>query len=254
METVVNQRRNKMIKKIRNQIFSNGQPKWFRNLNLVILLPILLWPIIFYTTIFFFDNPQNLGLTYLLFFVVNAYPIYLLIIAYLNSLLFRKRKFFALLLPLTIILTILYGVSSYIYFVGHALSKTIEREQTRTKQGFIGVNDDYKIINDKVYRYDTLIVGADAKTFEIISWDWERDKNYYYRFGKKIPSIDRQSFKLLDYHYAKDKFHVYYDENIIEGADTKTFYHIDGTQDAKDANNCYRWGKKVDCEVLKTVE
>lgn len=243
-----------MIKKIRNQIFTKEQPKWFINLNLFILFPILLWPIILYSTIFFLDNPTNLGLTYLLIIVVNAYPIYLLCIAYLNSLLFRQSKLFALALPLTIVITILYGVSSYVYFVSHTLSETIGREQTRKKQGFIGVNDDYKIINDKVYRYDTLIVGADAKTFEIISWDWERDKNYYYRFGKKIPSIDRQSFELLDYHYAKDKYHVYYDENIIEGADTKTFYHIDGTQDGKDANNCYRWGEKVDCKVLKTEE
>jgi hypothetical protein len=241
-----------MIKKIRNQIFSKEQPKWFKFLNLFILLPILIWPIIFYSTIFFFDNPKNLGLSYLLFFVINAYPFYLLIIAYLNSLLFQKNKFLSFLLPISIVITILYGVSNYIHLISHKLSETIEREETRNKQGFIGSTDEFKIINNKVYQHDTLIAGADAKTFEIVSWDWQRDKNFYYRFGKKITSIDRQSFKLLDYHYAKDKFHVYYDENIIEGADSKTFNHIDGTQDGKDANNCYRWGEKVNCDVLKT--
>jgi hypothetical protein len=58
----------------------------------------------------------------------------------------------------------------------------------------------------------------------------------------------------LDYHYGKDKNHAYYDEQIIEGADAKTFHHLEGTQDAKDRTNCYRWGEKVDCKVLETEE
>lgn len=243
-----------MINKIRRQIFTKELPKWFKFLNLCIFLPTLLWPLIFYTTIFFFDNPKNLGPTYLLFFLVNAYPIYLVILAYLNSLLFQKNKTLASLLPFAILLTIICGVAYVAFTTSQNLSESVKREQERKKQGFIGVSDDFKIIHDKVYRYDTLIVEADAKTFEIVSWDWQCDKNFYYRFGKKITTIDRQSFELLDYHYAKDKYHVYYDENIIEGADAKTFYHIEGTQDGKDANNCYRWGKKVDCHVLQTEE
>jgi len=67
-----------MIKRFLGQIFSKELPKWFRLLNASILSPILIWPFVLYTTIFFFDNPKNLGLTYLLFFAVNAYPVYLL--------------------------------------------------------------------------------------------------------------------------------------------------------------------------------
>ena len=243
-----------MTRRILKAIFFNKLPKWFKFLNLSILLPILFCPFIFYTTIFFFDNPKNLGLTYLLFFAVNAYPIYLVIIAYYNSRLFQKSKILGSILPLAILLSLVLGATYIVVETSQNISQGIKRETERTKQGYIGANNDYKILNDKVYRYDTLIVGADAKTFEIVSWDWQRDKNYYHRFGKRIPSIDRKSFQLLDYHYAKDKYHVYYDENVIEGADAETFYHIEGTQDGKDAKSCYRWGEKVDCKVLQTEE
>lgn len=241
-----------MIKRFTKQLFSNELPKWFKYLNLSILLPILFWPLIFYTTIFFFDNPKNLGQTYLLFFVVNAYPIYLVIIAFFNSILFQRNKLIGYILPAVILLTLTYGIIYIFIDITKNISKSINRDNDRTKQGYIGVNDDYKIIKGKVYRYDTLIVGADEKSFEIMSWNWQRDKNHYYHFGKKVTYIDRQTFKDLGYHYGKDKINVYYDDKILVGADTKTFVQIEGTQDGKDKNNCYRWGKKVNCAELKT--
>jgi hypothetical protein len=243
-----------MIKKIRNQLFSRKIPKWFKFFNLCILLPILIWPLIFYTTIFFFDKPKNIALTFLLFILVNIYPVYLIIIAYLNSLLFQKNKVLGSLLPSILLLTITFGVITVSTKASQHLNESKKEQEERTKHGFIGANEDFKVLNDKVYLYDTLIVGADPKTFEIVNWSWQRDKNYYYFLGKKVPAIDRQSFELLDYHYAKDKNYVYYDEAIIEGADAKTFHHIDGTQDGKDATHCYSWGEKVDCKVLLTEE
>ncbi|MEO8235496.1 MAG: DKNYY domain-containing protein [Flavobacterium sp.] len=242
------------MKKILKQIFSKEQPKWVKFLNLSILLPALLCPFVFFTTFFFFDNPKNLGLTFLLFLALNAYPIYLVIIAYFNSLLFQKNRILGSLLPLTILLTLTIGTIYILFSMGQNLTESVNRDTERTKKGYIGVNDDYKVLNDKVFLHDTLIVGADAKTFEIISWNWERDKNYYYYFGKKVEKIDRNTFQDLDYHYGKDKFNVYYDDKIIEGADTKTFKHIEGTQDGKDAKNCYRWGEQVECKVLETEE
>src|SRR5580704_11192071 len=99
-----------MISKIKRQIFSKDLPTWFKFLNLCILLPTLLWPLIFYSTIFFFDNSYNLGQTYLLFFLVNTYPFYLAILAYLNSLLFQKNKVIGSILPAAILLTMICGV------------------------------------------------------------------------------------------------------------------------------------------------
>jgi hypothetical protein len=243
-----------MLRKSFNHIYPKDTPRWFRLLNLATFLPVLLWPLVFYATIFFFDNPRNLQLTYLAFFAVNAYPLYLVIIAYLNSRLFIKNNILGLILPLTIIIGGAYILMSTTQAVVRRQEEVVMRNNERKKQGFIGVSDDYKIVDNKVFRYDTLIDGADAKTFEIVTWDWQRDKNYYYRLGKRVPVIDRETFEILAYHYGKDKKHVYYDERIIDGADAKTFYHIEGSQDGKDAHNCYRWGKKVDCKVLETIE
>ena len=242
-----------MIKKFFNQLFSRN-PVWFNLLNLAILLPIFIWPYVFYVSIFFLDNPDSVGLAYLLLFAVDAYPIYLIILTFFNSKLFVRSRILGVILPLTIICV---GLSAALY-VWHEIKENlveIEKiEAERKSQGFIGVDDEFKIVDNKVFRYDTLIEGADAATFELVSWSWQRDQNYYYRFGKRVPTIDRHTFEDLDYHYGKDKNHAYYDDQIIEGADAKTFYHIDGTQDAKDKDNCYRWGKKVDCKVLDTIE
>lgn len=157
-------------------------------------------------------------------------------------------------LPTVVLFALVFGVTYILFEVNQNVSQDIKRENKRAKQGYIGIGNDYKIINNKVYYRDTLIIGADAKTFEIVNWNWQRDRNYYYYFGKKIEYIDRKSFKDLDYHYGKDKFNVYYDEKIIKGADAQSFTHIDGTQDGKDTNGCYRWGKKVDCKVLQVEE
>jgi sulfur relay (sulfurtransferase) DsrC/TusE family protein len=178
----------------------------------------------------------------------------LVVIAYLNSILFQKNKVLGSILPTVILFALVSGIIYIVSEMSQNKIQSIEREKERAKQGYVQGSNDYKVINNKVYHRDTLIVGADAKTFEIVSWNWQRDKNYYYFFGKKIQYIDRKSFKDLNYHYGKDKFNVYYDEKIIKGADAKTFTHIDGTQDGKDTNSCYRWGEKVDCKVLKVEE
>jgi len=240
-----------MIKKVRIQLFSKELPKWFRWLNLCILLPILIYPLVFFTTIFLFDHPEQSGIAYFLFFVVNAYPVYLVLIAYFNSLLFQKNKILGSLLPAITALTLLYFVTSAVYSINHNIYQNRERENERKKQGYLTIYEDFKITNDKVYHYDTLIVDADAKTFEIVGQGWQRDKNYYYYFGKRMPFVDRNSFKFLGNRYSKDKFNVYYYENIIEGADTKTFRHIKGTLDGRDKKNCYREGKRIDCAILK---
>jgi hypothetical protein len=236
------------------RLFSKDIPKWFRVLNMCLFLPALLWPIVFYTTAFLFDNPKSLALAYLVFFGVNAYPVYLIVIAYLNILLFKKNIIIGSILPTIMLLILVSGVAYIVTGMTQNYSQSLKRENDRRRQGYIGANNDFKIINEKVYLRDTLIIGADAKTFEIVSWNWQRDKNHYYYFGKKVECIDRETFKDLDYHYGKDKFNVYYDDKVIKGADTRSFIHIEGTQDGKDANSCYRWGEKVDCKVLRVQE
>ena len=102
-----------------------------------------------------------------------------------------------------------------------------------------------------VYDKDSLVEGADPATFEFITGSmWAKDKKSYFYKGKLVSYVDYGSFRYLDYNYAVDKNNVYYDDQIIKGADAKTFKHIEGSQDGKDKNGCYRYGEKVDCKVL----
>lgn len=237
-----------MIEKIKSYLKYKELPKWFKILNLSILLPILIWPFIFFGTIFFFDNPKNLFYTYLLFFFVNAYPFYLAILALINIKLYIWNKLLGLIIPIIFLLTVTFCIGYYVYDIGSMLIEKMQLEIQNINNGVLGSGFIKK--NNQIFLNDTIIKGADAKTFKIISYDWAKDKNHYYYFGKPILEIDYSSFRFLDYHYAKDKYHVFYDNKIIEGADAKTFHHIEGTQDGKDARNCYRYGDKVDCSVL----
>lgn len=66
-------------------------PFWFKLSNVIILLPILAWPIIFYSTIFFFDDPYGSKLKqYALFFLVNAYPLYLIGLVLLSTFIYKR--------------------------------------------------------------------------------------------------------------------------------------------------------------------
>ena len=106
-----------------------------------------------------------------------------------------------------------------------------------------------------VYDNDTIVKGADPATFEFITGSmWAKDKASYFYKGKRVGEVDYTTFRYLDYHYAIDKNHVYYNDQIIKEADAKTFKHIEGSQDGKDKNGCYRYGEKVDCKVLLTDE
>ncbi len=56
-----------------------GKSRAIKVLRIMSLMPILLWPLIFYSTIFFFDDPNsNETLVYFTFCAVNAYPLYLI--------------------------------------------------------------------------------------------------------------------------------------------------------------------------------
>lgn len=244
-----------MIKRLFQQLFSKDFPIWFRILNLCILLPILLYPLVFFTTIFFFDNPENLGLTWLLFFAVNAYPIYLLIIAYFNSILFQKNKILGSILPTFVLLILLYGVIYVVTETRQNIAESIKRENERTKQGYIGASDDFKILDNKVYRYDTLVVGADAKTFEIFDWQWQKDKTTMYYKGKPMTDIDVNTFVDIRANYYKDKNKVYFYDQVLVGADPTTFEVDPMTHIAKDKNGCYFLGEQKDCKtILKEIE
>ena len=236
-----------MIKNILKDLKSEKLPKWFKILNFSILLPILLFPLIFFTTIFFFDNSEYIIIKILLFFLVNAYPLYLIGIAWLNIKLFNRNKLLGSFLPVTFLLAIL----GSIIFIGlkiYEKSEKIKQEEIEIiKSGDLGYGF-YKR-NNKIYLNDTIVKGTDANTFEAIWYDWQKDKNHYYYEGKVVTEIDYKTFKILSVndHYSKDKNHVFYENKIINGADPKTFYRVEKTEQWKDKNNCYEYGEIVEC-------
>ena len=254
--------------------FSKEVPKKFKCLNWFILNTILLWPLIFFGTVFFFDDPNAIPLmVWALFIGVNLYPVYLIVLFELNARLHKRIIFAAYFLPILII-----GSLSFIIARQYISSKQFAKEReiankNRQKEGYIGSCDTYKVIGETVSYRDTIlnadsksfeylschygkdnqqaykgkepIPGSDPESFEIIDWQWQRDKNFYYFRGNAIKGIDYKSFEILIANYSKDRFNVYFYDKIIESADPSTFKVNRMTHIATDKNNKYKFGKKI---------
>lgn len=234
---------------------NSKNPPWFILLNLLFLVPVLVWPFVFFSTIFFFDNPDSFIVTLMFFLFVNAYPVYLFGLMVFNAKLYKKHKVPAILFPILVVVVFLGAAVNILGGIENVRSiwttvqnaPKIAEDENELCCGF--TKDSANILYN-----DTPLANVDMASFDIINYNWAKDKNRVYYNGVAIPYVDGSSFVYLDYQYAKDKNNVYYYEKIIEGADAATFIHLDGTQDGKDKNFCYRYGEKVDCKVLSTEE
>ena len=89
-------------------------PKKFKWINGFILIPLLLWPLVFFMTIFFFDDPNASPImVWALFLSVNLYPLYLFLLFELNARLYKKLKIAGYIIPLLIVGSLLYIFSSF---------------------------------------------------------------------------------------------------------------------------------------------
>ncbi|MFA7445999.1 MAG: hypothetical protein WCY89_08635 [Flavobacteriaceae bacterium] len=92
--------------------FSKEIPKKFKWINWLILTPILLWPLVFFMTVFFFDDPNaNPIMVWGLFFAVNLYPLYLFVLFELNARLYKKIKITGYVIPLLVVAGLLYIIN-----------------------------------------------------------------------------------------------------------------------------------------------
>lgn len=88
----------------------------------VVLLPILAAPLVFYITIFFFDNPSSEGKAFLWFLAVNSYSLILLGICLASVWLYNKTKKIALAsLPFALYLCLIFA--GYWFFTDGPIDK-----------------------------------------------------------------------------------------------------------------------------------
>ncbi|MBN8702864.1 MAG: DUF5389 family protein [Bacteroidetes bacterium] len=57
---------------------NNNKPFWFVFLLVANILPIFLWPLIFFSSIFLFDAPGSHTSTWIVFILMNSYPLVLI--------------------------------------------------------------------------------------------------------------------------------------------------------------------------------
>ena len=250
--------------------FSKEIPKRFKIVNWFILLPIILWPLVFFGSIFIFDNPKSITLAYILFILINSYPIFLFLLFEFNARIYQNNKMGGYIIPIAIL-----GMLSFGFLKEYASIKKNDAEfnikkQKRIQEGYIGICDSYKIKNDTIYYKNTIINGdpntfeyischlakdkthvystseiirdCDPKTFEKINPKWQKDKNYYFNGGLAMKHIDYHSFEILEANYSKDKNNVYYYIKILENADPNTFKVNRMTHIGTDKNNSYKHG------------
>ena len=98
-----------------NYIFKNqGLPKWIVYLNYASLSAIFVWPLVFFCSIFMFDNPDNVNMTYFGFILINCYPILLILLSYLSFRIFYLSKVVSAVLPTITLLVYIYMGVNYL--------------------------------------------------------------------------------------------------------------------------------------------
>ena len=97
----------------------------------IVLMPILAAPLVFYSTIFFFDNPSSEGEAFLWFLAVNSYSLILLGICWTSVwIYFKSRKKTLASLPFLLYLSLIYA--GYWYCTeGPADKKTLTADDYR---------------------------------------------------------------------------------------------------------------------------
>ena len=96
------------------------------------------------------------------------------------------------------------------------------------------------------------IEGANSKSFEVIGYDWGKDKNNVYYHSSIVDGADPEFFELIGKDgifgatsYAKDNNHIYYRDSILDNVDPKTFVFLERGY-AKDINNVYKNGEVLE--------
>lgn len=74
------------------------KPYWYKIIKILSIMPIFLWPILFFGSIFFLDNPNTTRYNELLFCGFNSLPIVFIALLYFSSRIFSKHKVLSIIL------------------------------------------------------------------------------------------------------------------------------------------------------------
>lgn len=294
----------------------------------LMVLSLLIWPIGFFASIFFFDAPINTTMDGIcrwgMILTIWLYPLYLIPLMRLLFWLskhFRASWLFFLcpLVPVTVFSLFVaiassdfaaekpegYDPSTFVR-LNEAYSKDVNHIYYHNEildladpSSFRVLNENYSADKRHVWYNNDTIPGADPATFVVperkndlnfsyalahdahdyycgtyplhvadvgsfkeIDGSWAIDcKNVYYigvdaNIGKEnIPIGDYATFKALSFRYAKDSKCVYYENQIVEGADPKTFRVLkDEEHFAQDKNRVYYQANATSIRDLKSLK
>ena len=78
-------------------------PKWFRITTRLMLSPVILYPLMLFSSIFLFDSPSSGAWNYFEFFVIILYPLILFCLFNLSRFLYFKKKSVAIIINFSIL-------------------------------------------------------------------------------------------------------------------------------------------------------
>ena len=178
----------------------------------LIILSLLLWPIGYITSIFFWDSTivstvdeiARWGLT----LTIRFYPIYMFFLIRWSFRFFKKLRvtwlfYFCPLVPVALF---------YLFYTLTIIAYS-----------------------------DSKPDGCDFGTFERLNARYSLDVNHVYYDNMILSEADPSTFKVLSYDYATDMHYVWYNDIIIDGADPATFVVPDSkiSNLAHDAHDYY---------------
>ena len=212
-------------------------------INIITIIALLPWPLLFMTAPMMFANPQPGKSVAIGVMAVLSYPIYIGLIYLIFGLNFyglSGMKFFLISLVAVLGITSLFGLpyTAVRNFLGYDLKGTILRK------------------GDAVYFNGKKIEGLDINSATVnIEGDhdlaYATDKDFVYFQGLKIEGSHGPSFKKANgiqdkyANYFVDKNQVYYHGKVLENANPEKFEVTDFDK-ANDGSNYYIYGKRLD--------
>ncbi|SEL85268.1 DKNYY family protein [Aquimarina amphilecti] len=117
--------------------------------------------------------------------------------------------------------------ANHAYFKSRIINTPVDVASFDVKSGFMPLdkNHVYILIDDLYYLDDSeaegfkILEDADAKTYEQLSYDFARDKNFIYRNNEKCIEVDHGSFDIVNDQFCRDiqgVYHYQYGEPLLK--------------------------------------